>query len=187
VTQFESDRWSADEPPQKVDARKLWAGGLATALVAAGVGVAGVLLIRGLLKIPILSAGGSLVNQAIATVPIAAAVAALAATGLLHLLVLTTPRPRLFFGSICVVVMAVIVLLVFAGAGSLQDKAATSILYVLIGVVILGLLSGVARTAIHPTYRQPDNTMMMRPDQGYQGYQGYPPQQGPGGGDYYQR
>lgn len=183
MTQFESDQWSADERTQTVEGGKLWAGGLATALVAAGVGVAGVLAIRGLLKIPILSAGGNLVNQAIAVVPIAAAVAALAATGLLHLLILTTPRPRLFFGSICAVVILVIVLLVFSGAGSLQDKAATAVLYVIIGVVILGLLSGVARTAIRRVYRQqPDNTMMMRPDQGYQGY----PPQGPGG-NYDQR
>lgn len=170
MSQFESDQSWGAEPTRKVDAGKLWAGGLATALVAAGVGVAGVLAIRGLLKIDILSGGGQLINQAMLTVPIAAAVAALIATGLLHLLVVSTPRPKLFFNSIGAVVLVVMVLLVFlANAGNLTDKVATSVLYLVIGLVILGLLSGVARTAIRAV-----------PPQAYR-----PPPQPPQGGGYY--
>ena len=97
----------------EVSARRLWAGGGATAVVAAGIGVVGVLLIRGLLGIPILSAKGQLVNQAMTVVPISAAVAALAATALLHRLLLTTQRPTAFFGAICAIVVAIMVLQVF--------------------------------------------------------------------------
>jgi len=103
----------ADSQDTEVSARRLWAGGGATAVVAAGIGVVGVLLIRGLLGIPILSAKGQLVDQAMAVVPISAALAALVATALLHLLLLTTPRPTAFFGAICAIVVAILVLQVF--------------------------------------------------------------------------
>ena len=125
-----------------------WAGGGATAVVAAGIGGVGVLLIRGLLGISILSAKGQLVDQAMAVVPISAALAALVATALLHLLLLTTPRPTAFFGAICAIVVAILVLQVFLVGGTTEQQVATSVLYVVIGVGISCLLSGVARTAV---------------------------------------
>jgi hypothetical protein len=138
-----------------VSARRLWAGGLATALVTAGIAVVGVLLIRGIFGIPILSAKGGLVNQAMAVVPISAALAALAATALLHLLLLTTPRPTSFFGSICAIVIAIVVLRVFLAGGTREDQVATSLLYVALGVAVISLLFGVARTAVRPVQGQP--------------------------------
>ena len=138
----------ADSQDTEVSARRLWAGGGATAVVAAGIGVVGVLLIRGLLGIPILSAKGQLVDQAMAVVPISAALAALVATALLHLLLLTTPRPTAFFGAICAIVVAILVLQVFLVGGTTEQQVATSVLYVVIGVGISCLLSGVARTAV---------------------------------------
>lgn len=141
---------SLDPPETEVSARRLWAGGLATALVTAGIAVVGVLLIRGVLGIPILSAKGGLVNQAMAVVPISAALAALAATAVLHLLLLTTPRPRSFFGAICAIVTAIIVLQVFLAGGAREEQAATSLLYVVLGVAVISLLGGVARTAVRP-------------------------------------
>ena len=138
--------WAASQG-MEVSARRLWAGGGATAVVAGGVGVVGVLLIRGLLGIPILSAKGQLVDQAMAVVPISAALAALVATALLHLLLLTTPRPTAFFGAICAIVVAIMVLQVFLVGGTTEQQVATSVLYVVIGAGISCLLSGVARTA----------------------------------------
>lgn len=131
----------------EVSARRLWAGGGATAVVAAGIGVVGVLLLRGLLGIPILSAKGQLVDQAMAVVPISAALAALVATALLHLLLLTTPRPTAFFGAICAIVVAIMVLQVVIVGATTEQQVATSVLYVVIGVGISCLLAGVARTA----------------------------------------
>ena len=128
--------------------RRLWAGGGATALVAAGVGVVGVLFVRGVLNIPILSAKGGLVNQAMAVVPLSAGLAALVATALLHPLLLTTPRPVSFFGAICAIAIAIVVLQVFLAGGTREDQVATAMLYVVIGGTVIMLLSGVARTAV---------------------------------------
>ena len=95
---------------------------MATALVAGGIGVVGVLLVRGVLNIPILSAKGRLVDQAMAVVPIWAGLAALVATALLHLLLLTTPRQTAFFGAIGAAVTAIVVLQVFLVSGSGEDQ-----------------------------------------------------------------
>ena len=77
----------------RVDAARLWTGGLATALVAALVAVVGVLIARGLFDVPVLAptAEGALGNANTARLAALAAVAALLATGLLHLLLLSTP------------------------------------------------------------------------------------------------
>jgi hypothetical protein len=123
---------------------------VATALVAGGTGVVGVLLIRGVLDIPIFSAKGRLVDQAIAVVPIWAGLAALVATALLHLLLVTTPRPMAFFGAIGAIVTAIVVLQVFLVGGRWEDKMATAMLYVVISVAVISLLSKVARTAVQP-------------------------------------
>ena len=143
------------ERREQVSAGRLWAGGVATALVAAGVAVVGVLLIRGVLGIPILSAKGQLVNEAMGVVPVSAALAALLATALLHLLVLTTPRPTAFFGAICAIAIAIVVLQVFLSGGTREDQLATAVLYIVIGVAVISLLSGVARTAVQVPQERP--------------------------------
>jgi hypothetical protein len=86
----------------RVDAGRLWAGGAATAIVA-GLGVvAGVLVARGVLGVPVL-APGKAGNFGNSTTPVYAGLAAgcgLLATGLLHVLLLGTPRPLAFFAWI---------------------------------------------------------------------------------------
>ena len=74
-----------------VDAARLWTGGLATALVV----VVGVLIARGLFDVPVLApeGEGALGNASTARLAMLAAVAALLATGLMHLLLLSTPGP----------------------------------------------------------------------------------------------
>jgi hypothetical protein len=73
-----------------VDAARLCTGGLAAALVA----VVGVLIARGLFDVPVLapSQDGALVDAGTARLASLAAVAALIATGLMHLLLICTPR-----------------------------------------------------------------------------------------------
>ncbi len=56
ATVFQSGTGS-QRPP--VDAAKLWAGGLATALVAAPIAVVGILIARGLFDVPILARKGA--------------------------------------------------------------------------------------------------------------------------------
>src|SRR3954454_8451122 len=84
-----------------VDAGRLWAGGLATAVVAALVAIVG-LLVAKVFDVETLRPlrGDSFFDSPAVRFALAAAVAALAATALMHLLILSTPRPRSFFAWI---------------------------------------------------------------------------------------
>src|SRR5215831_17000897 len=87
-----------EEPPperkssssRSIDARQLWSGGVATALVAALIAVAGILVCRWLFDIPILAPrrDGAWGNASTAGYSLAAAAAALVATAIMHLLLL---------------------------------------------------------------------------------------------------
>jgi hypothetical protein len=79
-----------------VNAGRLWAGGVATAVLAALAVLAGVLITRGVLGIPVLApkTANNFGNSATAVYALLAAGATLLATALLHLLLLGTPRPR---------------------------------------------------------------------------------------------
>ena len=119
-------------PAPKLDAGRLWTGGLATAAVAALVAVAGVLIARGVFDVPV------------------AALAALLATGLLHLLLLSTPRPGRFFGWIVGLATVIAAILPFMTDAELSTQVATAAINLAIGLAIGSLLSGVARSAMRP-------------------------------------
>lgn len=143
---------SWDDGDVEVIGKRLWAGGVATAIVAAGIAFVGVLILGNILDVGIQTAGrsGALVDNAVTVIPVAAGLAALAATALLHLLLLTTPRPATFFGAICFLILVVLVLQVFLAEGSWIDHIATAILYAGIGIAVVAMLSGVSRTAVRP-------------------------------------
>src|SRR6185437_3028571 len=77
-----------------VNAGRLWAGGVATAIVAALAVLAGVLITRGVLGIPVLApkAASDFGDSSTAVYAGLAAGCALLATALLHVLLLGTPR-----------------------------------------------------------------------------------------------
>jgi hypothetical protein len=135
-----------------VDAGRLWAGGAATAVVAALIALVGVLISEGLFDLqmvepPLLPVGGSFAVRYAVT----AAALALVATGIAHLLALTTPRPRSFFGWIVGLATLVGVVLPFAMEGTLGGQVATAVVNLVIGVCVLSLLSSVlARTVVVP-------------------------------------
>ena len=85
-----------------VNAGRLWTGGVATALVAALAVLAGVLITRGVLGIPVLApkAASDFGDSSTAVYAGLAAGCALLATALLHVLLLGTPRPFMFFAWI---------------------------------------------------------------------------------------
>jgi Family of unknown function (DUF6069) len=141
----------------RVDAARLWTGGLATALVAALVAVVGVLIARGLLDIPVLAPDreGALGDSTTARLAILAAVAALAATGLMHLLLLSTPRPFRFFTWIVSLLTLVAVLAPFMTDAELDTQVATAAIALVIGMAIGSLVSGAARSAIRLGRRDP--------------------------------
>lgn len=146
-------------PPQSsraVDARVLWSGGAATALVVALIALVGVVVFRGVFDIPILAPEGHGVWGDVSTVWLmgAAALAALLAVALVHLLLLSTPRALSFFGWIVGLATVVVGVAPFATDADLASKLASALINVVIGFAILGLVSGVARTAVARAVRE---------------------------------
>jgi hypothetical protein len=141
-------------PPQrstpKVDARTLWAGGVATAVVAGLVALVGVLVCRWLFNIPVLAPRryGAYGDVHTTTLVLVAAGAALAATLLLHLLLLGVPRPMVFFGWIVALVTVAFVIFPFGTGAPLKQEIATAAVYLAIGIAIGALLSSVGDRAI---------------------------------------
>jgi hypothetical protein len=154
-------------PPARptIEAGRLWAGGAATAVVAGLVAVVGVLLAdavldAGLVPPPLLPIGDSLTLRYALT----AAFLALLATGVAHLLALTTPRPRAFFSWIVGLGTLVGAVLPFTADGTFAGKAAASVLDLVIGVCILSLVSSVlARTTRPPRSVPPDRPAGLGP------------------------
>jgi hypothetical protein len=123
---------------------------VATAFVAALAAAVGVLICREVLDVrlvepPLLGLTDSFpVNYAIT-----AGALALAATGLAHLLSVTTPRPRVFFGWIVGLVTVAAMVLPFALEGSLKGKLCVALINMVIGLCITSLLSAVlSRTVV---------------------------------------
>jgi hypothetical protein len=141
----------------RVDAARLWTGGLATALVAALVAVVGVLIARGLFEVPVLAPTneGALGNANTARLAVLAAVAALLATGLMQLLLLSTPRPFRFFTWIISLLTLVAVLAPFMTDAKLATKVATAVIFLVIGMAIGSLVSGAARSATRLSRQDP--------------------------------
>jgi hypothetical protein len=137
-----------------IDAGRLWAGGAATALVAALVALVGVLVAEGPLDIvmvrpPLIPVGDSFGLRYAVT----AAVLALVATALAHLLVLTTPRPRAFFSWIVGLATVVGVVLPFTLDGTTSGRVATAVVDLVIGLAVLNLLSSVMARTVRDTAR----------------------------------
>jgi hypothetical protein len=131
-----------------VDTGRLWTGGLLAGVVAAGVAIVGLLVARGILDIPVLiERDGELVDASTWWYAGAAFLAALAATGLLHLLLLRAPQPSQFFGWIVGLAVAVAVLLPYATGAELASKVATSVLNLVIGLSVASVVSGLGRSS----------------------------------------
>ncbi|WP_051173813.1 DUF6069 family protein [Amycolatopsis orientalis] len=138
------------EERRTVNAGRLWAGGAATAVTAALTAVVGILVARGLVKVPVLApsdesawGGANTVTYALVS-----AAAALAATALLHVLLLTTPRARAFFGWIMVLLTAITVVIPLSLGAGIDARLATAIINLAIGLVITITLSGVGGSAL---------------------------------------
>jgi hypothetical protein len=130
----------------RIDAGQLWAGGVATAIVAGLVALVGVLVCRWLFSVPILAPrrDGAYGDVHTTDFVLAAAGAALAATALAHVLMLSTPRPLVFLWWIVGLATVVVVVYPFSTAAPLPEKAATAAVDLVIGIVIGSLVSGVA-------------------------------------------
>jgi hypothetical protein len=142
---------NGETPPRpKVDAGQLWPGGVATAIVAALVALAGILVCRWLFNIPLLSPhqDGAYGDAHTTGYVVVAAVAALVATAILYLLLLSTPRPMTFFTWIVGLATVVVVLFPFSTGAPLSQKLATAAVDLVIGFAIGSLLNGVGARSI---------------------------------------
>jgi hypothetical protein len=146
----------------RVDAGRLWAGGLAAAFVAALITVVGILIARGIFGIAVLAPVGEGVWGDADTAKYAgyAAVAALAATALLHVLILFAPRPLQFFGWIVGLATVVAAVAPFASTAATAAKVATALINLCVGIAIESLVAGVGRNAV----------LSSRPSQGGPGH-----------------
>lgn len=141
------------QPPRRrpvVDAARLWSAGVATAVVAALTGFVGVLVVRALLQIPYLApldSGAIGDSSKTILLCVLAAVAALGATGLVHLLLLGTPQPLAYFGWITGLLTAVAAVVPLLGTGSLAVRLATGIIHLIIGLSIISLVTGAAMSS----------------------------------------
>jgi hypothetical protein len=134
---------------------------VATAVVAALVSLVGVLVCRWLAGIPLLAPNrdGAYGDVHTTSLVLSVAAAALVATGILHLLLLSTPRPTLFFGWIIGLATVLAVVLPFSTSAPLAAKAATAVVFLILGVAIGTLLTAVGarsvRTPVTGTYAAP--------------------------------
>jgi hypothetical protein len=121
--------------PTRVDPRALWTGGVAAGVVASLVAVAGIVIARGVLHIPLLAPQqhGTWGSANTPTYAACAFAATLIATGLIHLLLLFVPQPFVFFGWILGVATVVAAAEPFTSDASLSAKLATAAINLVLG------------------------------------------------------
>ena len=147
----------AGSPRVRPDSGRFWAGAVATAVVAALIALVGILICRWTLNIPILAPAGDGAwgDAHTGEYVLVAALVALVAAGLLYLLVLSTPNPGLFFRWIIGLVTLIAVVYPFSSGAPLEQKAATAIVNLVVGVAIGSLLLATAGRAIRRTTPRP--------------------------------
>lgn len=135
-----------------LSAGRLWSGGVATAVVAALIVVVGVLICRGILGIELLAPGeaGDFGDGSTTGYALAAAGAALAATLLMHLLILGIPQPLQFFGWIAGLATAAAALLPLTTSAPVDAQLATGAINLVVGIAIISLLISIAGSALRP-------------------------------------
>jgi hypothetical protein len=140
-------RGTYSAPPEaRPDAGRLWAGGAATAVVAALAALVGILIARGLAHVAILAPKGAGTWGTASTTfyVVLSAVAALLATGLLHFLLVTTPRGTKFFQWIMGLLIIVAMVIPLSLVVNMDSKIATALLNLLIGLAITIPLTNVS-------------------------------------------
>jgi len=141
---------SAETTRIRPDAGQFWAGVAATAIVAALVALVGILVCRWTLGIPILapSGDGAWGNAHTSEYVLAAVGVALVAGALLYLMMLGAPQPGMFFGWIIGLATLAAVVYPFSTGAPLEQKAATAIVNLVLGIAIGTLLNAVAARAV---------------------------------------
>jgi hypothetical protein len=148
------DTRPADHRPV-LDATRLWTGGLATAAVAALVALVGTLVIRVFVAFaPVgTSTAHAIAGGNAGLLCLFAALAALAATGVAHLLIVSTPDPLSYLGWIIGLSTAAAVVVPLLGGLPMAAAVAIAIVNLVIGLAIGSLIVGAAAAAYRPAAR----------------------------------
>ncbi|MGO1317960.1 MAG: hypothetical protein ACTMIR_13120 [Cellulomonadaceae bacterium] len=143
---------SGYDPKLTLEPGRFIAGAAATALVAALVGMVGVVVFERIFSFRLVPPPDVLSSGSHQTAfAVGGALLAILAAVVLAVLVLAAPRPRLFFGWIMGLVTTVITVLPFAWTSTLTSAAFTGVVNLLIGVAVWTLLAGVASRTIKPS------------------------------------
>ena len=134
----------------RLDARQLWAGAAATIVVAALVAAVAVLVIETFLDVKLLPPAerGVLGWSNQASYPAGAAVLALGAAVVLHLLLLGVPRPLVFFGWLMALVGIALAVVPFGRDATLKVQVCTAAVEVVVVLSVWILLSSAGRRAV---------------------------------------
>lgn len=162
---YDDRRYQQRQPPRRqprpsdrpeVNGGRLWAGGVVSAVVAALIGVVGLFVARGLLGVPVYlpQHDNTVYNADSVYLGLSGFVAGIVATAVLHALMLSTPRPKLFFQWILGLVIVLAVIWPFTVDMELYSQIATAVISLVMGLAIGSLLSGIATSAVRqPSYR----------------------------------
>jgi len=176
------------------DSAQFWAGAVATAVVAALIALVGILICRWTLGIPILAPAGDGAwgNAHTGEYVLLAALIAVAAAGVLYLLALGTPQPGMFFDWIMGLATLAAVVYPFSTGAPLDQKAATAVVNLILGIAITSLLTRVAARAVrrrvpagYPAGTRYAAGSGHRTERDYPDRPGYPAEQGYGAGQGY--
>jgi hypothetical protein len=128
-------------------------GGLLAGIVGAGVAFVALLVVRGIFGVRVFVRGehGGLINASTWWYMLVAFLTAVAATALLHLLLLTAPNAFRFFGWIFGLAVAVAVLVPFTTSAKLSNKIGTAAVNLAIGLAVGSIVSGVGKSAVAQT------------------------------------
>ncbi|KQR10515.1 DUF6069 family protein [Cellulomonas sp. Leaf334] len=133
-----------------VDAGRYWAGVVATALVTALIGLVGVLIVDQILDIELVVKDIFGTESTGAAFVVGGVLSSVLAGGLLHVLVLSTPKPRAFFGWIMFLATLTAALLPLTWTDVLESSIASGLVNAVIGIAIWTLLLGVLSRTLRP-------------------------------------
>jgi hypothetical protein len=133
-----------------VDNGRYWAGVVATAVVAALVGVVGVIILDQIFEVDLVVKDVFGTDSVGAAYVVGGALSAVVAGALLQLLVLSTPRPRAFFGWIMFLGIVVAAVIPFTWTDSTKSAAWSGFVNLLVGIAIWSLLTGVLARTLRP-------------------------------------
>lgn len=133
-----------------VDGGRYWAGVAATALVTALIGLVGVLIVDQILDIDLVVKDIFGVESTGAAYVVGGVLSAILAGAVLQLLVISTPKPRAFFGWILFLATLTAALLPLTWTDVLESAIASGLINALIGIAIWSLLTGVLSRTLRP-------------------------------------